>query len=168
MAVNTNLPQFRRALVAEFQAFQAQEVRIVKQVALETLRDVINRSPVATGYYRASHGLTIGQPLRKPRLRPPGRRQIGTRRRRRAQAESDFDSGVGLGPGVAEAEAQQTLNSIRTLPRRLSIYISNPLPYASRIEDGHSMQAPGGVYTIAAIRAENLLREAVLENRRRR
>ncbi|RAZ53773.1 hypothetical protein DP194_21495 [Enterobacter hormaechei subsp. xiangfangensis] len=46
-----------------------------------------------------------------------------------------------------------------------SIYFTNNLPYAAALENGHSIQAPGGIVGITAIDAAQLFREAMSEVR---
>lgn len=96
----------------------------VKEIAAFGLSKVIQRSPVDEGSYRAGNRITIDD------------------------NEQPFDPDKTDKSGNATLnEGASVLEAINTPFVRVTIY--NPAPYARRIEDGWSGQAPSGVYALA-------------------
>lgn len=110
---------------------------IVRKVALTALSKLQELSPVDTGLYRGSHQLSIGQPVAAP--------------------------DGGSSPEGRIAEAQTALASIQKLSGTVSIYLSNPLPYATNLETGSSLQAPDGVYAIVRDQIPGIVKDAIAE-----
>lgn len=92
---------------------------LVKRVSGDMLQSVIMRSPVDTGQYRGNHRVGINS--------------INT-------LTNDDKSGA-LERGIGTIAAGAGRGKI--------VYISNSLPYAVPLENGHSSQAPQGVYALA-------------------
>ena len=92
-----------------------------KKVAGEMLQQVVTRSPVDTGAFRGNHRVGVGS--------------VDT------TADKSQTENTALQRGVATIQAGGGLGKI--------VHISNSLPYATKIEFGHSMQAPNGVYALA-------------------
>lgn len=92
-----------------------------KKVAGEMLRQVVTRSPVDSGAYRGNHRVGVGS--------------VDT------TADKSQTENTAIQRGVATIQAGGGLGKI--------VYISNSLPYATKIEFGHSMQAPNGVYALS-------------------
>ena len=90
-----------------------------KKVAGEMLQQVVMRSPVLTGQYRGNHRVGINS------INPTA---------------NDDTSGA-LEKGIATINGSVVYGKM--------IYISNSLPYATKIEFGHSKQAPNGVYALS-------------------
>lgn len=97
----------------------AQRVRVI---ALAMLNEIVLRSPVDTGRFRGNNIVSVGAPVY-------------------ASSES-FD------PSGSET-IQRGLSAMSGLEPYTQVYIQNNLPYATALEDGHSKQAPGGVYAVA-------------------
>lgn len=110
---------------------------IVRKVSLTALAELQTISPVDTGLYRGSHQLSIGQAAAGP------------------------DGASSPEARVAEAEAE--LRSIKKFSGKVSIYLSNPLPYATNLEAGSSLQAPDGVYAIVRDRIPGIVKDAIAE-----
>ncbi|MFJ4454385.1 HK97 gp10 family phage protein [Pseudomonas sp. NPDC089392] len=101
------------------------ESDLVKQariIAMALLGEVIQRSPVDTGRFRGNHTVSIGAPVLtdSPNLDKSG--------------------------GATQAAGQTVLQGLKPYT---VIYLQNNLPYAERLENGHSKQAPNGVYGLA-------------------
>ncbi|GAI23301.1 unnamed protein product [marine sediment metagenome] len=101
------------------------ESDLVKQariIAMALLGEVIERSPVDTGRFRGNHTVSIGAPVftDSPNLDKSG--------------------------GSTKAAGQAALQGLKPYT---VIYLQNNLPYAERLENGHSKQAPNGVYGLA-------------------
>lgn len=94
-------------------------VPFVKKVTFELLRKVTMKSPVDTGRFRANWMVGIGQ--------------------------AD-PSTVEETENVAIPRGMAVLGGYR---EPVAVHVSNNLPYASALEDGHSKQAPAGVVGIS-------------------
>jgi hypothetical protein len=92
-----------------------------KKQARAVLKNLHNLSPIKSGRYRSNHIVSIGRPSTT----------FDARRR-------DYNRWYGV-----------ALEQINNSPRGAKIFIQNNLPYALKIEDGSSTQAPTGVYRIA-------------------
>ena len=92
-----------------------------KKVAGEVLQQVVTRSPVDSGAFRGNHRVGVGS--------------VDT------TADKSQTENTAIQRGVATIQAGGGIGKI--------VYISNSLPYATKIEFGHSMQAPNGVYALS-------------------
>ncbi len=124
--------EFALQLDAEFAEMIEEAHEFVALVGLYALRGVVNKSPVDTGRFKANWQLSIGTPL------------TGT------LDEFDINGGVTIQKGQTSAMAYAALEGYPP------IWITNNLPYAEPLEDGSSMQAPGGMMglTVAEIQAQ--------------
>jgi len=91
-------------------------------ISLQLLNEIVMRSPVDTGRFRANNRVTMGSPDYA------------------SSASTDKAGGQTLQQGSAVI-AQGKPYSV--------IYIQNNLPYAESLEDGHSQQAPEGIYAVS-------------------
>lgn len=92
----------------------------VRAIALAMLGEIILRSPVDTGRFRGNNIVSIGGPV--------------------------YTTSAKVDPTGNEALAQGRA-AVSGLEPFTAVYIQNNLPYAQRLEDGHSKQAPpGGIY----------------------
>lgn len=98
--------------------------RIYRGFAITVLNNLILRSPVDTGRYRANHLLSFGAPIDVP------------------TETTDRSGSVTLAAGIAAIGGIQN----GTFP---VIYIQNNLPYAGVLENGSSQQAPQGIYALS-------------------
>lgn len=96
---------------------------VIRKVALELFQRVILRSPVDSGRFRGNWQVAIGN----------------------------------IPAGTLELEDKTgtaTVNKIQAATLGLKagqiIYLANNLPYAQRLEDGHSGQAPAGMVALTA------------------
>ena len=101
---------------------------ITQKIGIEILRRVVMKSPVKSGRFRGNWSVAIGSPDTsvKNTTDKPGQATIA--------------AGTLVITGLSEVQA---------------IYLTNNLPYALRLENGWSQQAPAGVVavTIAEIEA---------------
>ena len=91
---------------------------MVKTISLDAFGMIIRMSPVDTGAFRGNHRLTIDKQSDNYNLT-----STGTTNQTQARAR------------IAAINAPFTV-----------VYIQNSLPYAERLENGWSQQAPTGVY----------------------
>lgn len=92
----------------------------LKKISTEMLQGVIVRSPVDQGAFRGNHKISVNNP----------------------ETTSDKN--------LKDTEGNKTLLSesekLKQLKLGETVYIQNNLPYAVRLENGHSQQAPLGIY----------------------
>lgn len=102
---------------------------VVKKVMLEAFERVVMKSPVDTGRFRANWVASIGEYSRV------------------VSESTDQDGSKTTGDINAAVSAMQL--------RGQTIYLTNSLPYATRLEYGYSKQAPIGMVrtTLAEITA---------------
>lgn len=97
-------------------------VSLQRRLTLEMLEHILIRAPVLTGRFRANNQVSVGEPVYYSVNR------------------YDKDGNETLAYGEA-ALAALTPYSV--------VYIQNNLIYAPPLEDGHSGQAPAGVYGVS-------------------
>ena len=94
----------------------------LKKIVGETLQQVVVRSPVMDGEFRASHKVTLDSP------------------------HNPYEKGFDLSgsPTLAEGLKVASTAKIGGL-----VYIQTLSPYGTRLENGWSQQAPNGVYALS-------------------
>lgn len=107
------------AFIAQIENDLVTQARII---AMALLGEVIQRSPVDTGRFRGNTTVSIGAPV--------------------FSNTDNLDKG---GSGTIKA-GQSVLAGLK--PYTI-IYIQNNLPYAEKLENGHSKQAPSGIFGLA-------------------
>lgn len=106
---------------------QAQADEYLRRQVMQIVQEVVTSSPVDTGAFRGNHRLSIGS------------------------IPSGYDmSSTDTSGADTIARAQHEVLSARIGD---TIYIYNNLPYAIPLENGHSRQAPLGIYTVALMNA---------------
>jgi hypothetical protein len=137
------MAELKRFLV-ELDAFDTDTKTLLSELTLRAvflvMGDVVAGSPVRTGRFRASWFVGVGQPVRAvaaPRQQPAG----------------------------SEAESVARLVEIRpeTVTGFDPVYITNNLPYASRLAEGSSKQAPNGWVDQAVSRAAQEIQTVKVE-----
>lgn len=117
---------------------QANADLVVRKVLLDVYGELILRSPVDTGRFRANW-------LYGAMTRPSGTVEV---------------AGV-TGSPVAAPDAPD----VSAAGMGQIFYITNNLPYAWPLERGHSMQAPSGLVGLTVIRFNEFIERAVAEVR---
>lgn len=95
---------------------------IKKKIAMDLLRRVVLKSPVDSGRFKGNWFARVGSPVTEP------------------TDDVDPSGNATIMRGVVAIEKSQPGNDI---------WLSNNVPYAGVIEDGHSGQAPAGVVAIS-------------------
>lgn len=106
-----------------------QSEELLRKAAGETLQGVVNGSPVDTGTFRGNHLVSLNE------------------------VDNAFD--VSVRDKSGSATIAKGMSTILQAKIGDVIYIQNNLPYAVALENGHSQQAPFGVYSIAYLNAKN-------------
>lgn len=96
----------------------------VAYIGLEGIKRLVNKSPVDTGRFKGNWGLSI------------------------AQIDTTTTETVDKNGGPTIARAQGSLAAYSAQEGFPMIYLQNNLPYAERLEDGWSKQAPGGMVAL--------------------
>lgn len=106
---------------------QAQADDYLRRQVMQIVQEVVVSSPVDTGAFRGNHRVSVGS------------------------IPSGYDlTATDTSGSTTIAKAQQEVLSARIGD---TIYIYNNLPYAIPLENGHSRQAPLGIYTVALMNA---------------
>lgn len=103
----------------------------VRTIALALLNEIIERSPVDSGRFRGSHIVSIGDPVYT------------------VTTELDPSGGNTLSRGSS---------ALSGLEPYTQVFIQTNLPYAERLENGWSDQAPGGVYELSFISVSEVVK----------
>ena len=112
--------------------------KVIEQTVIRIFNSIINNSPVDTGSFRASHGITNLEPSDSE-----GLRFLESRNSIQEDCKTEWTWKVGNG----------------------NITIFNNQPYAERLEYGSSKQAPLGIYTVAVADFNRLFNALVSESR---
>jgi hypothetical protein len=107
---------------------------VVKKVAIDVMTSVVNKSPVDTGRFRGNWQIGIGA------------------------VNGETDSAEDKSGNNAINKAQSKLIGFKS---GRTIFISNSLPYAQRLENGYSKQAPLGMVRLTVIETKRKLRKLV-------
>ena len=94
----------------------------LKKIVGETPQQVIVRSPVMDGEFRASHKVTLDRP------------------------QNAYEKGFDLSGSATLAEGLKVASTAKIGGL---VYIQSLSPYGTRLENGWSQQAPNGVFALA-------------------
>ena len=94
----------------------------LKKIVGDTLQQVITRSPVMDGEFRASHKVTLASP------------------------QTTYEKGFDLSGSTTLAEGLKVASTAKIGGL---VYVQSLSPYGMRLENGWSQQAPNGVYALA-------------------
>lgn len=118
--------------------------QVLRKLGIDAYYGVLLRSPVDTGRYRASHRLSVNRI--DPSVEPDRKQKAGG-----LFSSFGVSSSERVTPGsppTAEEQAR-ALTALAGVRFGSTIYITNNLPYAIPLENGHSKQAANGVYSQA-------------------
>lgn len=113
--------QFAIDLDREFAEMMGGVHRAVEYIGLEAVKRVVMKSPVKTGRFRANWALSIGT------------------------MDTSTTEQVDKSGGPTIAKAAGAISAYSAMEGFPMVYITNNLPYAQPLEDGHSGQAPSGM-----------------------
>lgn len=132
MATSSTAAQFRLDLMDALQTeVEDVVIAVTQKVALEALNRVVMRSPVDTGRFRANWNVSFGSP------------DLATTERKDKPGQETIAKGSAL---------------IDSLDRLNQVWISNNLPYANRLENGWSKQAPAGMVALTFAELSTIVR----------
>lgn len=102
-------------------SFLAKADEEVKKITADTLQQVIVRSPVDTGEYRGSHKVSIGKP------------------------DNNYEEVLDTSGNTA---LMRGLRVIALAKLGDIVFVQTTSKYGIKLEDGHSQQAPLGIYAL--------------------
>lgn len=123
----TNAHEFNAKLTDFALRVKVAPQKVVKKVAFQLFRRIIQKTPVDTGRARASWNIAIGAP--DAAVKPEG----------------DYKAS----PGALAAKANSVLSGYGADGRLPVVWISNNLPYIGELENGSSQQAPAGMVALS-------------------
>lgn len=115
------MADFAQQIAAFVKKTEARADQVLRKVGIEVASSVVRKSPVDTGRFRANWLASIEAPNTRT-----------------------FDASDLSGQATIAAAARQ-INKARL---GQVIWISNNLPYAQRLENGYSQQAPSGMVRV--------------------
>jgi hypothetical protein len=130
--------QFAASLNLLASHFEKSFDKVVRKTVLDLFGNIVRRSPVDTGTYRASHMIANHDP-------GPDEGIVQLPKDKTSAASSEriaLDKGRAWTWKVGDG----------------TIYIFNNVPYAEPLENGHSGQAPAGVYDLAMVEIDGIMR----------
>lgn len=101
---------------------QEQVSQRVRVIAMAMLNEIVLRSPVDTGRFRGNNIVSVGAPV--------------------------YTNTANVDPTGAET-INRGISAMSGLEPFTQVFIQNNLPYAVPLEDGHSKQAPAGIYAVS-------------------
>lgn len=144
--MGTNKKQFAKELDVEVKRVVATFIVFHREVVIDVIFNIIRRSPVWTGRFRANHNVSIGRPDNEL---IPAHPQVLAGAIRWPQKPSSLISS----PALTKANAR-----LVTLPLFAKVFITNPLPYAAALEDGTATRPPLKIYALAIVSADQRFR----------
>lgn len=130
--MSLNAAQFRIELENLGEEVTDQAVlEVTKAVALRGLSGVVLKSPVDTGRFRANWNVAV------------------------ESIDYSVSEATDKSGGATISKGTATINAVE--PYRV-IWLTNNLPYAERLEGGHSKQAPAGMVALTAAELESMFR----------
>lgn len=132
--------------------------QVTRQVVIGVLSGVDQRSPVGNPELWASN---IDRATRGLPPQPKG--YVGGRFRANNQIGVDFLPTTSF-ETVDPTGSTTTSNNIAKVPEQAGghlFFVANNLPYATALENGHSSQAPLGIYGLTAIEFQKYVNDAL-------
>ena len=123
---------FALNLAKQIEAAKEHAELIAKKTMIELFNRVIQKSPVDTGRFRANWNCSIGSP--------------------------DLSTSQEIDPSGSGAISKATSTVVSYTLNGKSVFLTNNLPYAERLENGWSKQAPNGMVRLSVMEIQNSVR----------
>jgi len=140
--IDENAKDFSRSLIDLSVAIDGNLETVIRLGILKVFEFIVKESPVDTGAYRASHGISNSD--------PEGRTDV---------KEGEYPAGGGA-RGLA-GSAWEEFRGWKWTINDGTIYFYNNQPYSLRLEEGHSGQAPHGIYAMAMAEFNQIFNEEI-------
>ena len=116
-----NKKKFCEAAKNNVNAMLEQKLALIRTAAFAAYRDIIVESPVDTGRFRSNWMISVGNPDHSTRQ------------------TTGYEKGQAI-DSAETARANQALAELGASELQATLWISNSLPYAQRLENAHSQQ----------------------------
>lgn len=139
MKITHNLPEFSKQLFVFAKNTDVALKKMIRRIALDLQNRVIEKTPVRSGFARASWNISVN----KPDTTVPVSETIKRNREK--------------GTTISEHRGKRGRGALADFnPYTDTIFINNSAPYILDLEAGHSRQAPAGMLlvSLAEIEAE--------------
>lgn len=143
-SVSKSAAEFSHAMTKLAGLYEQRFGDVIRKCVLDLFAGIIRRSPVDTGSYRASHMIANHEPSPDEGVVKFG--------------YSSTKSGL-----ASTSIAMEKVKAWTWKPGDGTIYIFNNLPYAEPLENGHSKQAPQGIYRQAMTEVESVIQKQLLK-----
>jgi hypothetical protein len=125
---------------------------VARKSTYELFRNVVLRSPVDTGRFRANWNFSVGNPDYK----------IIDDVDKQGSPKDDFKGAFGDDLVINRGRAATEVSKVLSADISGVMYLSNGLPYARRLEVGYSKkQAPGGMIRVTATEFRDYVQKAI-------
>ncbi len=121
---------------------------VLRKLAFDAFSGVLLRSPVDTGRFRGSWRIGVNEVDLS--TFDPG-----------SGEDDDEDAPASAGDPVSSEESNRALKALGPAKFGDTIFVTNNLPYAQRLEDGWSDQAPNGMVSLTVQEIEDDLARIV-------
>ena len=141
--IKSNFDSFFKDFQKETKKLEEEQEDEAKKIVISAYSSIITLSPVDKSFFKANHFLSFN-----------------------AKFTQNLDGGEPTKEDYRSETNQrldETLSDIKgaNLRKIKKIYIQNNLPYAEALENGHSTQAPTGMYKITEERVRKLLKRRI-------
>lgn len=123
---------FALDLSKQIEKAKEQAELVAKKTMIDLFNRVIQKSPVDTGRFRANWNCSIGSP--------------------------DLSTSQAIDPSGSVASSRATATVVSYTLNEQSVFLTNNLPYAERLENGWSKQAPNGMVRLSVMEVQNSVR----------
>ena len=118
-----NRKSFEKIITAAVEAYNKDKLKKVRTASFAAYDEILVGSPVATGRFRSNWMIST---------KKENQQTVGA-------------SAKIFGQATTTDEIKKGNDAVRQLGNDTALYISNNLPYAKRLEEGHSTQSQGFV-----------------------
>lgn len=139
MSVTHNLPEFSKALYVFAKNIDVELKKAIRRIALDLQNRVIEKTPVSSGFARASWNISVNKADET------------------VPVEETIKRNKAKGTKISEHRGKRGRSTLADFnPYSDTIYINNSAPYILDLESGRSVQAPAGMLlvSLAEIEAE--------------
>lgn len=139
--IKSNFDSFFKDFNKEVEKHEKEQELEAKKIVINAYTNIVRLSPVDKSFFKANHFLSFNTKFTE-------NLEGGE------PTKEDYRSETNI-------RLDETLADIKSanLRKIKKIYIQNNLPYARALEDGHSTQAPKGMYRITEERTRKLLKK---------
>lgn len=139
MSVTSNFKEFSKALYVFAKQTDVELQRVIRRIAIDLQNRVIEKTPVSSGFARASWNISVNKPDES------------------VPVAETINRNASKGTTISEHRGKRGRGALASFdPYRDTIFLNNSAPYILELESGRSAQAPAGMLlvSLAEIEAE--------------